>query len=262
MTARSVPFLLSLSGLVGLWVVAAWITGDPATLPSPLEVVHITWAEATSGPLFPHVLATLMRVAIAFLAAMCIGIFLGILLGRSTKADLWIGPWVTVFLNIPALVVIVLCYLWIGLNEIAAICAVAVNKTAMVAVTIREGARALDPRLTELAQVYRFGPWLTYRHVVLPQLWPYFFASMRNGIAIIWKIVLVAEFLGRPNGVGFQIHLYFQLFETGYVLAYAFSFVAVMLVIEFGVFSVWERRANAWSRQSACPKTVSSASSK
>ena len=132
-----------------------------------------------------------------------------------------------------------------------AIRAVAVNNTAMVAVTLREGTRALDPKLTELAKVYRFGPWRTYRHVILPQLWPYLFASMRNGIAIIWKIVLVAEFLGRPNGVGFQIHLYFQLFETRYVLAYALSFVAVMLAIEFGIFSVWERRANAWSRQSA-----------
>lgn len=251
MTTRFIPILFSLTALVVFWAVAAGITYDAAVLPSPLDVVRITWAEATKGPLFTHVMATLARVAAAFLVAMSIGIGLGLLLGRSARADLWTGPWVTVFLNIPALVVIVLCYLWIGLNEVAAICAVAVNKTAMVAVTIREGARALDPRLNELAQVYRFGPWSAYRHVVLPQLWPYLFASMRNGIAIIWKVVLVAEFLGRPNGVGFQIHLYFQLFETGYVLAYAFSFVAVMLVIEFGIFSVWERHASAWSRQPA-----------
>ena len=250
MTSRSVPFFLSLSALVSLWVVAAGITDDMAVLPSPLEVVRITWVEAAKGPLFGHVLATLTRVAAAFWVAMGIRILLGVLLGRSKRADLWIGPWVTVFLNIPALVVIVLCYLWIGLNELAAICAVAANKTAMVAVTIREGARAFDPRLTELAQVYRFGHWRTYRHVFLPQLWPFLFASMRNGIAIIWKIVLVAEFLGRPNGVGFQIHPYFQLFETGYVLAYAFSFVAVMLAIELGLFSLWERHASAWSRQS------------
>lgn len=251
MIARGVPFILSLSALVGVWVVAAGITDDPAVLPSPADVARITWAEATAGPLFFHVMATLTRVLAAFLVAMGIGVILGVLLGRSDRADMWLGPWVTIFLNIPALVLIVLCYLWIGLNEMAAICAVAVNKTAMVAVTLREGARALDPRLTELAQIYRFGQWRTYRHVILPQLWPYLFAAMRNGIAIIWKIVLVAEFLGRPNGVGFQIHLYFQLFETGYVLAYAFSFVIVMLAVEFGIFSVWERRANAWSQQSA-----------
>ena len=52
-----------------------------------------------------------------------------------------------VLLNIPADVAIVLCYLWIGLNETAAITAVALNKTAMVAVSIREGVQALDPKL-------------------------------------------------------------------------------------------------------------------
>lgn len=52
-----------------------------------------------------------------------------------------------VLLNIPAHVAIVLCYLWIGLNETAAITAVALNKTAMDAVSIREGVQALDPKL-------------------------------------------------------------------------------------------------------------------
>ena len=69
---------------------------------------------------------------------------------------------------------------------------------------------------------------------------------MRNGLAIIWKIVLVVEFLGRSDGVGFQIHLYFQLFETGYVLAYSLSFVLVMMVIEFAVLRPMEARAEAW----------------
>ena len=58
--------------------------------------------------------------------------------------------------------------------------------------------------------------------------------------------MLVVEFLGRSNGVGFQIHLYFQLFETGYVMAYALSFVAVMLALEYGLIQPWERSANRW----------------
>jgi NitT/TauT family transport system permease protein len=42
----------------------------------------------------------------------------------------------------------------------------------------------------------------------------HFAASARAGLALIWKIVLVVEFLGRSNGIGFQIYLYFQLFEV------------------------------------------------
>ena len=143
---------------------------------------------------------------------------------------------------------IVLCYLWIGLNEVAAITAVALNKTAMVAVSIREGIHALDPRLTEMSRSFRMPAWMKLRHVILPQLWPFIASSMRNGLAIIWKIVLVVEFLGRSNGVGFQIHLYFQLFETGYVMAYALAFVGVMLAIEYAVIGSFEKRATRWRK--------------
>ncbi|MEM9341760.1 MAG: ABC transporter permease [Pseudomonadota bacterium] len=246
-----IPFVLSLTALVAVWVVAAATTADPTVLPGPVEVARIFWAETVGGPLLGHMWVTMGRVAAAFGLAMGLGTLLGWAMGQSERVDAWLGPWVTVFLNIPALVVIVLCYLWIGLNEVAAITAVAVNKTAMVAVTVREGARALDRGLSDLSEAYRIGLWDRMRHVIWPQMQPYLFAAMRNGIAIIWKIVLVVEFLGRPDGIGFQIHLYFQLFETGYVLAYAFSFVALMLVVEYAIFARWERRSTAWRRAEA-----------
>jgi NitT/TauT family transport system permease protein len=177
---------------------------------------------------------------------MVVGGIIGVALGQSARLNQWLDPWVTVFLNIPALVIIVLCYLWIGLNETAAIIAVALNKTAMVIVTVREGVRSMDRSVTEMAQVYRMSPWARLRHVVWPQLGPFVATATRNGLAVIWKIVLVVEFLGRSNGVGFQIHLYFQLFDTASVLAYAFSFTALMLLIEYLLVQPWEKRSSAW----------------
>lgn len=236
----------SLVVLVLLWALAAHLGADPAMLPSPAEVARIAAAEAASGELWVHMRATVLRVAAAFALAMGFGVAIGIAMGLSARLNRWFDAWLVVLLNVPALVVIVLCYLWIGLNEVAAITAVALNKTAMVATTIREGVLALDRQVSEMARVYRMGPLARLRHVVAPQLWPFVAASTRNGLAIIWKIVLVVEFLGRSNGVGFQIHLYFQLFETGYVLAYALSFVALMLAIEYGVLQFVEHRATRW----------------
>jgi len=111
---------------------------------------------------------------------------------------------------------------------------------------IREGARTLDPGLDSMAKVFRLSTMRSFRHIVLPQLAPHIASSARAGIALIWKIVLVVEFLGRSNGVGFQIHLYFQLFDVGMVLAYSFAFNLVMLTIEALVLQPWERWANRW----------------
>ncbi|MGH1413440.1 MAG: ABC transporter permease [Pelagimonas sp.] len=237
---------LSLLGLGAVWFIAARLGNDPDILPSPLVVWDVIVAESQSGKLWFHMSQTFVRVMAAFCLAMSVGSALGIWLGSRPRVNRWLDPWVTVMLNLPALVIIVLCYLWIGLNEIAAIVAVALNKTAMVTVTIREGVRALDRGVADMAQVYRMSFWTRLRHVIWPQLGPFVATSTRNGLAVIWKIVLVVEFLGRSNGVGFQIHLYFQLFDTATVLAYAISFTAVMLLVEYLVVQKWETRANAW----------------
>ena len=86
------------------------------------------------------------------------------------------------------------------------------------------------------------------RHIVLPQLFPFLVAAARSGLSLIWKIVLVVELLGRSNGVGFQLYVFFQLFDVASILAYTLAFVAVVQVIELTILQPMERRANRWRR--------------
>lgn len=236
---------VSLLVLLAAWQAAAFLA-DPRLLPSPATVAAFVLRETASGELPFQLGITLLRVLAAFVVAMAIGSAIGIWLGRSPAADRLFDPWLILLLNLPALVVIVLAYIWLGLNEAAAIGAVALNKIPNAIVTVREGARALDPQLAELARVYRF-PWARRLvHVELPQLWPYMAAAARSGIALIWKIVLVVELLGRPNGVGFQINLYFQLFDVAAILGYTLAFVAVMLAVELLLMRPVEAHAYRW----------------
>ncbi|MGR3269541.1 ABC transporter permease [Thalassococcus profundi] len=236
----------SLFGLLILWTVAATLTADPQVLPQPWALAGPFLRELQSGDLLYHLGATLLRVIWAFALAMAIGCALGLVMGRFEKVDRWLDPWLVVFLNLPALVLIVLCYLWIGLNETAAIIAVTLNKVPNVTTVIREGARAFDPNLDAMARVYRMSAWTRLRHVLIPQLAPFITAAARGGLAVIWKIVLVVEFLGRSSGIGFQIHLYFQLFDVAMVLVYALSFIAVMLAVEWTFLQPGERRVRRW----------------
>lgn len=237
---------LSLGLLLALWIVAAALTADASVLPQPWALWAPFVKALGSGALPYHLGMTLWRVVCAFVPAMVIGVALGFLMGRFPAVDRWLDPWLVVFLNLPALVLIVLCYLWIGLNETAAILAVVLNKIPNVATILREGARALDPNLDAMAQVYRMRPMARLRHVVLPQLAPFMAGAARSGIAVIWKIVLVVEFLGRSSGIGFQIHFYFQLFDVAMVLVYALSFIGVMLLVEALILQPAERRVRRW----------------
>lgn len=243
---RRVPLrLLSILGFLALWAGAAALAASPE-VPGPQAVAAFVIAEAAGGELFYHLAVTLARVAGAFLIAMAVGTAIGVAMGQHRDLNRLLDPWIILLINMPALVVIVLCYIWIGLTEAAAITAVALNKIPNVVVTLREGARALDPKLMEMAAVFRFSRARLLRHVVLPQLFPFIAAAGRSGLALIWKIVLVVELLGRSNGVGFQIHLYFQLFDVAAILGYALAFVAVMLLIEFVVVQPLETHLNRW----------------
>ena len=237
--------LLSVVTFICLWLLASHLLGHQL-LPAPLIVFQRLLEEIHSQSLIYHTGITLGRVALSFTIAMVIGVTIGLMMGRVLIINQLLDPWLVFFLNIPALVVIILAYIWGGLTEVAAIAAVAINKIPNVIVTVREGVKALDPQLQNMARVFKFGRWKTLRHIVLPQLEPYIVAAARSGLALIWKIVLVVELLGRNNGVGFQLHLYFQLFDITAILAWSLSFIIIMQTIEFFILQPLENHATRW----------------
>jgi NitT/TauT family transport system permease protein len=237
--------LASIALLLALWFAGAQLAG-PRLLPTPQAVGLAIVTEARSGALAFNLGVTLARVAVAFSIAMMLGTVFGLAMGRNRMADRIGDSWLVLLLNLPALVIIVLAYIWAGLTETAALAAVVLNKLPLTTVTVREGARALDRNLDEMAAVFRMSGWKRFRHVVLPQLAPYLAAASRSGLSLVWKIVLVVELLGRPNGVGFEIGTAFQLFDVTKILAYALAFVAVMLAIEIFAVQPFERYVSRW----------------
>ena len=141
---------------------------------------------------------------------MSLGSAIGYLMGRVRLADRLGDPWLILLLNLPALV-IVLAYIWARAdrgrrdhgNRRSTSFRPPWSRCA------REPARWSRARRN--GAVFAIPRWRAFRHVVLPQLAPYVVAAARSGLSLVWKIVLVAELLGRPNGVGFEIGVAFQL---------------------------------------------------
>ena len=235
----------SLVGLLLIWEVAATLAGSNM-LPTPVAVLAAMYRYTRSGQLPLELGITLARVIGAFVVAMTVGTVIGFMMGRSRKLDLLLDGPLVLALNIPALVIIILCYLWLGLTEVAVIAAVALTKIPVVIVTTREGTRAVDSRLLAVAQVYHVPRTARMYRVILPQLYPYLIASARNGLALIWKIVLVAELLGQSNGVGFELSMFFQFFDITSILAYTLAFAALVMAIEAGLMRPLEKRLMRW----------------
>jgi NitT/TauT family transport system permease protein len=238
---------LSLLILLLLWQGFALYLNNH-TLPFPMTVAAVLWDEIMTGELPYHLGVTLLRLIVSFSIAMFLGCAIGIVLGRHQKLNAFFDNWLVIFLNVPALVTIILCYVWFGLAESAAILAVVINKLPNVVVTIREGTRNLNQDLLEMARCYQFNQRKTLVHVIWPQLHPFIMSATRSGLALIWKIILVVELLGRSNGMGYQLHIFFQLFDVASILAYTFAFIVVIQLIEWLLLKPLDRSATQWRR--------------
>jgi NitT/TauT family transport system permease protein len=240
---RAISFAL----LLATWQIAAEIS-QARVFPGLAQIGAALLAEIATGNLIHHLAITMFRVIVSFVLAMALGTVLGVAMGRSKRLDALLDGWVTLLLLMPALVIIVLAYVWFGLIEAAAIGAVVLNKFPSVVITMREGARGLDRDFVEMAECFRVDRWRRLRHITLPQLTPFLFSAARNGLSIVWKIVLVVELLGRSDGIGFQIGLFYQLWDVPRLMAYAITFVVVVQAIEWGALIPMERRAFRWRR--------------
>ena len=229
------------------WQLAAMIVASPQ-LPSPETVLAVLWSEAAHGPLLADLGATLTRVGVCFCLAMTAGSAIGIIMASSPIFGRWSEPWLQALLTMPAMAVAILCYIWLGLGETAAILAVTLSKLPNVVVILREGARNRDPELAEMAKLFRFSRKSLLFDVMLPELAPYFLAATRSGLSLVWKIVLLVELLGRSSGIGFRLHVYFQLLDIARILAYALSFMAVIQLIEITLLAWMDRHVARWKR--------------
>lgn len=237
--------LLSLPLLLGLWQILSMIFSH-RLFPSPILVAFELWDATTTGQLLADLGRTLVRATTAFIVAMALGTAIGIAFGRLRWIDRLFSGWLLVGLNLPAIVIAIVLYIWLGLNEFALILAVVINKVPLVIATVREGVRSFSADYDELGKVFRMSRLRRLRLIFLPQLTPYLLAAARTGLSLIWKIVLVFEVLGSDGGIGYRVAIMFQFFDIAGILAYTASFILVVLAFEHGVLRPLERRMLQW----------------
>jgi NitT/TauT family transport system permease protein len=254
-TARDIALRIgSIAALLaGWWILSLFF--PPTLIPTPRDTFHEVAAIIASGDFLVEMGSTLRRVFVGFCVAMIASIPLGILMGTSRTLESFFEPPVILGLTMPGLIWAVLMIMFFGLTETSAYAAVAVTILPMLAISIWQGTKAIDKDLIDMSKVFHAGPWSTIADVILPQLISHILAAIRYGLGLAWKVVVVVEMFGFSNGVGYQVVRGFNVFSMKTVLAWAMTFLVVMIVIEFGiigwlerVLTRWRPRAEAWRR--------------
>lgn len=227
------------------WILAATLLPSEL-MPGPIETTRFVVRQIERGVLFMHLWATARRVLIAFSLGMTIGVVVGTMMGLSRTADRLLQGWLIAGLTVPRILLFVMSYLIFGLSDMAAIAALIVTIIPTIVVQVREGTRAIDVKLVEMAQAYHRRRPAIWRHVVLPQLTPYIVGTARSSLSLAWKMVVLAELLGRTNGVGYQISFYFQMFNMVGILGYGVTMMIILAIVDLVLLGRWQRSAFKW----------------
>ncbi|MEE9568724.1 MAG: ABC transporter permease [Candidatus Binatia bacterium] len=244
------PGLLTIVICILLWKVISLLF-LPVFLPGPLVLldrVIIVYGDAAS---YIVVWQTLSRIFQGLIFSMLIGTAIGLMMGIERNVEAFLDSWIMVLLTFPAICWAFLSVLWFGLSDVGPIFTIVLIVFPFVAMNVWEGTKAMEKELIDMAKVYKAKRYLTVRKVLIPQLMPYLFSSMRIALSLSWKIALVGEAFAVGSGVGQKLIFYFEDTRVDMMLAWGISFMIVMVLIDLLVFRVWERRTFVWRHQVA-----------
>jgi NitT/TauT family transport system permease protein len=200
-------FLLRAGSL--LFVVLLWLTicatgiVDAAFLPSPGRVFAALFEMVYSGELWPHLFASVRRIAIAFGLAAVIGFALGTLIGSFPRFAAVITPVNSSLRYIPPTAFIGLTIIWFGIAENSKYVLIAIA-TVFYLVQMIADAVALVPRLyIDAARTLGAGRFEVLRSVVLRMGIPEVVAALRINLGAAWTYLIVAEIVAAQSGLGY-----------------------------------------------------------
>ncbi|MGN0995999.1 MAG: ABC transporter permease [Candidatus Ventricola sp.] len=215
-----------------LWAVLARLVDQPLLLPSPGAVAQRLLALLPQPLLYRTLGATLLRTLLAYALGIAAAVLLGALCLRFRAADALLSPLLSAVRATPVTSFIVLALVWLSNARVPVLTGFLMTLPVVFS-ALTQAVRAIDPRLLEMARLYRFGRLGTLRHVIVPAVLPAVVESCLAAIGLCWKAVVAAEVIGVPKlAVGSRLYEAKIYLETDSLLAWTLLIVLLSVALE------------------------------
>ena len=228
------PFLV----VAGLWEIVAQLGVFPRRLFPTLEDVASAFVRLTVAGILPHhAIDTVIRLLSGFALGALAGVAIGIVMGRSRRAEDVLLPLVSIGAPIPGLAYAPLFLLWFGLGNFSAVLLVGFVAAFPIIFNTWTGVKAVKEIWVRSAQAMGADDPRLFRHVILPGALPYILTGLRPGLAQAWRILVGVEMLAAvPWGLGWLIFGAREFLNTDVMLAAIVVIAVIGLALEKLVF--------------------------
>ena len=221
-----------------IWEIVALMGVFPHRLFPTLEEVALSFVQLTVAGILPHhAIQTVIRLLTGFALAAAIGVTVGVLMGRSRRAEDIFLPLVSIGAPIPGLAYAPLFLLWFGLGNVSAVLLVGFVAAFPIIFNSWTGVKAVKEVWLRSAQSMGADDRRMFRHVILPGALPYILTGLRLGLAQAWRVLVAIEMLAAvPWGLGWMIFGAREFLNTDVMMAGVAVIGIIGLTLEKVVF--------------------------
>lgn len=175
-----------------------------------------TWQAAT--------LITAQGFLAGMVAAILVGVPLGVAMGRLPAVDRLLGMWVDLFVSAPLSALVPILMILFGFGQTTVVVTVFLFAVWIIALDTRAGVREVPPSLVEMGRSYGASRWQLLSRIILKAALPEILAGIRLGMIRGVKGVVIGQLLVAIIGYGEL----FELYSRGFAMT---SFWALTLIL-------------------------------
>jgi NitT/TauT family transport system permease protein len=171
-------------------------------------------------------------------------------MGRWWQVWYFFTDLIMVGIALPAFIWALLAVMWWGFDPIGPVFVAAISATPMLLVSTRQGAQAVDGDLQKMSAAYRVPVLRQFRKLVLPTMSEYIIAGFRFAVLAAWGAILLTEFFGSEEGIGFQAAYWYDAGSFTGMVAWGFVMLVVIVAVDKLVLEPALRRTRRWRAES------------
>lgn len=212
---------------------------------TPLQIVRTFFVLIEQGELQRNFYVSATEFIIGLGLSIAVGLPLGIVVGRSRVMNALFDPFITAFNATPRLVFLPLILLWLGIGIWSKIVIVFFGALFPLLINTYEGVRNVDRVLVNVVRSFGANEWQIMKLVVLPNSLPYVITGLRLAIGRAILGVVVGEFFGASEGLGFMIAMAAGNYSVDVVFVGVALFMGISLILTMSVKMI-ESRLSRW----------------
>lgn len=232
--------ILILILFLALWETAAqklWIDSFIFSSPSKIACTFLEMLQKHS--LLTHIGITLAETLISFGLVIFIGIIVAILLWAFPKISKILEPYLVILNSLPKSALAPLLIVWLGANMRTIIVAGISVAIFGSIINLYTGFHETDPEKIKLIQTFGGNKYHQLTKIVLPSAIPLIISTMKVNIGLCLVGVIIGEFIGARQGLGYLIIYGSQVFKLDWVIL-SILILCVAAILLYGIIAMFE----------------------